>query len=602
MKKAKGPQEGTDRPQGEAKGASAAPASAAGAAAGPAAPPRHPFDPWRENIEAIVVAVVLALIIRHFSVEAFEIPTGSMAPTLFGIHSWVKCPNCDTDFNFGLQSDSDSNTLKKDNYFQDPLLVYWGKCGTCKLPHNRAFHTNPDGMPDLARRVKVGDTFQCPNDGTRWVGEAGDFSTHRVVKPEYTYRLLCPICWFVFTEVVTERNKTNGHKILVNKFDYRVREPRRWDVIVFEFNRETNYIKRLIGLPGEKVFIQGGDVYINGRIARKSGRPEVREALWTKVHDLDVPERDYRRPHLGLWSTPWKEAIPASGGLPPGSWTKPDGKSLPLRWTVNTSREGAGKVAVLRYQRPLRNYIHYDALHYGISVPWDRLEEVGDKKVAFTVKLAAGARGWIGVEARDAAFTFQLRIPVGDPDPACPATLRRLPSDPNPDRPSVDRAPVPEDQGGFSRAAAVAVKPGSVTRVEFENADDRVAVSIDGVEVADLTIEYKSDSVLPRDATENTLLLLAGDGVDGHLESIQVFRDVFYTSSGGLGQFAVNKDREISLAAEKGRREYFACGDNSPASSDGRYWGSVPERNMMGRALLVFWPLWPTNWQAKFIR
>ncbi len=601
MKKANAPPAGMDEPPGRDKGPTAATAPGSVASAGAKAPPRHPFDPYLENIEAVVVAVVLALIIRHFSVEAFEIPTGSMAPTLFGIHSWVECPNCFTEFNFGLQSDSDSGAVRPENYTQEPVLVYWGSCPKCKLPHHRAFHTRSEGTFDIARRVKAGDTFRCPNDGETWVGDPGDFSKHRIIKPELTERLLCPTCWFVFTDVVTDRNKTNGHKILVNKFTQKIRDPQRWDVIVFEFNRETNYIKRLIGLPGEKVFIQGGDVYIDGRIARKNDRPEVRDALWTKVHDLDVAEKGYRHPSPGLWSTAWKEVIPSGRGLAAGSWKGPEAppKSLPPSWSVNTSSTGAGKIAVLRYRRPIRNYIHYDVLP---PSPGGSPDEVGDKKVAFSVKLAGGARGWIGVEARDAAFTFQLRLPVGQPDQGRPATLRRLPSDPDPDHPSVDRAPVPEAQGGISRSAAVALRPGSATRVEFENADDRVAVRIDGVEIGDLTVEYASDSAVPLDATENTLLLLAGDGVDCQLESIQVYRDVFYSSNVGSGYHGVSNAREISLSAEEGHREYFACGDNSPASSDGRYWGSVPERNLMGRALLVFWPLWPTNWQFKFIR
>jgi signal peptidase I len=40
-------------------------------------------------------------------------------------------------------------------------------------------------------------------------------------------------------------------------------------------------------------------------------------------------------------------------------------------------------------------------------------------------------------------------------------------------------------------------------------------------------------------------------------------------------------------------KEYFAMGDNSYNSSDSRVWGSVPERSLMGRALLVYWPFWP---------
>jgi signal peptidase I len=51
-----------------------------------------------------------------------------------------------------------------------------------------------------------------------------------------------------------------------------------------------------------------------------------------------------------------------------------------------------------------------------------------------------------------------------------------------------------------------------------------------------------------------------------------------------------------------GEKQYFAMGDNAPSSSDGRYWDSIPEDNLMGKALLVFWPAWPLNFQCKFIR
>ena len=44
------------------------------------------------------------------------------------------------------------------------------------------------------------------------------------------------------------------------------------------------------------------------------------------------------------------------------------------------------------------------------------------------------------------------------------------------------------------------------------------------------------------------------------------------------------------LPVKLGPAEYFACGDNSPASSDSRYWGTVPARNLRGIAGGVFWP------------
>ena len=48
----------------------------------------------RETIESVIVAIVLALLIRTFEAEAFVIPTGSMAPALMGAHKDLVCPYC----------------------------------------------------------------------------------------------------------------------------------------------------------------------------------------------------------------------------------------------------------------------------------------------------------------------------------------------------------------------------------------------------------------------------------------------------------------------------------------------------------------------------
>ncbi len=69
---------------------------------GRAAPPPHESSAPKpaelasviDTIEAIIIALIIALTFRAFIVEAFVIPTGSMAPTLLGAHFKVICPKC----------------------------------------------------------------------------------------------------------------------------------------------------------------------------------------------------------------------------------------------------------------------------------------------------------------------------------------------------------------------------------------------------------------------------------------------------------------------------------------------------------------------------
>jgi signal peptidase I len=62
-----------------------------------------------------------------------------------------------------------------------------------------------------------------------------------------------------------EPNLHDGEYVLIDKISYQLHAPERGDVIVFvPPNNERDYIKRVIGLPGDTVEIRGGQVYVNG--------------------------------------------------------------------------------------------------------------------------------------------------------------------------------------------------------------------------------------------------------------------------------------------------------------------------------------------------
>ncbi|MFO0845816.1 MAG: hypothetical protein U0797_26110 [Gemmataceae bacterium] len=71
-----------------------------------AAQPQH-VDSAREIIETVVFVVVLVLLLKSYAAEAFVIPTGSMAETLWGYQKVVTCPQCDVKFPVNCSSEVD---------------------------------------------------------------------------------------------------------------------------------------------------------------------------------------------------------------------------------------------------------------------------------------------------------------------------------------------------------------------------------------------------------------------------------------------------------------------------------------------------------------
>jgi len=80
----------------------------------------------RETIESIAIAFILAFLFKTFQAEAYVIPTGSMAPTLYGRHKEVTCDGCGFAFAVGASSEIHQESGTLDWRLQD---VYCSNCG-----------------------------------------------------------------------------------------------------------------------------------------------------------------------------------------------------------------------------------------------------------------------------------------------------------------------------------------------------------------------------------------------------------------------------------------------------------------------------------------
>lgn len=84
-----------------------------------------------------------------------------------------------------------------------------------------------------------------------------------------------------------------GDRIIVNKLTYRINEPKRGDIMVFKYpvNPQRDFIKRLVGLPGETVEIKDSKVYINGKPIDQSFLPTGLE--YDDFAPVKIPENQY---------------------------------------------------------------------------------------------------------------------------------------------------------------------------------------------------------------------------------------------------------------------------------------------------------------------
>lgn len=533
--------------------------------ADPAAAPPGGFsavETFRESLDQIVVAFILAFVFRAFVVEAFIIPTGSMAPTLYGEHGSVTCSDCGYAFAYGL-----------------------------------SYYTN--GSTSIGPDAKA----VCPN------------CRHENTPLRFNDR---------------ERRTESGDRILVLKWPLDLGldalKLKRWDVVVFKDPRDgtTNFIKRLIGVPGEVLGLIDGDVYavptaelseqarrhLEAFLARKTDfqakldsgtrldplpasvyaeldakwrivpkTSRAQDALWMIVYDDDFRPRK------------WNTRDPQPRWEPMNERSGWDLSQRTLRFDGTASSEADGI--------ELRHITLDD--NYGYNLSGQGTRPVEDMRVQFLLTPASA--------------TGDLQV-----------TLTKLGVDWTATLGLDGKMRIEGTREGHSVAEALegqtdALEPGRPVMVSFELVDYRAVLRV-GDREALATTEAVLRPELPalREMFDRRILptprspRVFGRGATFELRHLAVHRDVYYTTPqidghnvphGSVFRYVgVWGSPRNPILLRPG--EHFCLGDNNPQSQDSRMWtevgphlvgrgakyqlGTVAEDQLIGQAFFVYWP------------
>ncbi len=204
--------------------------------------PLHP-NGLAENFEVVVVALGVAMAFRCYFLQPFKIPTGSMQPTLYGIHSEEK----DAPGVFDRLPLMPLKWLVTGDRYKEVRVVAGGKVYPVQRP-----------MKDGYTSFKVAGAFyHVPNDA---VQERGPKSL-RGLRPDGTIAA-GGVLWSGIVHT--------GDHLFVNRLAWNFRKPRRGEVMVFSTRnitglpQGTHYIKRMTGLPGETISIRPPNLVVNG--------------------------------------------------------------------------------------------------------------------------------------------------------------------------------------------------------------------------------------------------------------------------------------------------------------------------------------------------
>lgn len=258
-------------------------------------PRERPLHWMEENIEVMFVAIVIALGLRAYYLQPFRIPTGSMQPTLNGItgtpltkDQWPSLPKRlaekvlrgrsyvhivnDRDRQIATRPMQhrpgsfrpDIRNTQRYHFFSRSLIFFEsGKPMYLPAPENPCYSA---GLDEALRKAATNG----------WRLRKGD--------------------------VLCEGYIDTGDLVLVNKFAYHFRKPKRGETFVFDTQgirgiddrsgeqaKGSHYIKRLCGVPGDTLEIQTPHLLVDGKITKEKGIERVMATKGYRLANAELP-------------------------------------------------------------------------------------------------------------------------------------------------------------------------------------------------------------------------------------------------------------------------------------------------------------------------
>jgi signal peptidase I len=595
----------------------------------------------RETFESIVVAIMLALIFKTFEVEAFVIPTGSMAPTLQGRHHDIECPKCKYRYRTGISPFNSSESVETE--------VNATYCPICRY-----------GLKLEDRRKNA---------------DHGYFSGDRILVNKMAYDLSPPERWDVI--VFKNPNKANQNYI----------------------KRLVGLPNEALLIENGDIFTwdQAEGSYQQRNIARKS--PDKLRVMLELVDDNQFIPEEFQSVN---WPLRWQQWSNSSTGT---KWEVDESGAIPVYRTDGSGDESAWlryrhivpktsqwdaieKGNIANIEIPTNGAFIWDQYCYNERVS-DRSQDANAIAYFFTPglhnqlnpKIRQGLYSdeqlgtkpipfvhWVGDLAMEADIDvdsdsgllkfdlveggvhFQCSINVESGKVSLSA--------------SSDEVQFVDAQGQTidDPVSKCSISARGNYDVRYANVDDAIYLWIDNqpVEFGDRPFQaYRrgDGKLLPKysanDPADAEPLGIASQGVALTVNHLRVLRDIYYISVRGVNErsqteydfhadlnhpssvfprqlfefsrnpeswdnpvfknFLNTRYREKSDAFLIAPNGYMPMGDNSPASKDARIWGDPPyveEEFIIGKALFVYWPhslnrpfpFFPNFWDMKFIK